>query len=252
MNALELGEKLDQYELFDVVSQNSSATIFRAWDTENSRMVALKVPRLPHDREVLLQERLLHEERITADLHHPAIMKVLGPFERSRGYLVMECIGGKLLSDLLRREGRLSTTTAVDLTVQIANALVYLHEHGIIHRNLRSDNVMILPENRVKLIDVSIALGAGMSDIPRTSTFHQRGAPDYYMAPEQVKGRRGDARTDIYSLGVILHEMLTGVVPFWDKNVYLAMEAKMQSSPPPPSLLLPEISPLLEEIILHA
>src|SRR5581483_1927131 len=193
MNQLELGQKLDQYELFDVFSRCDGVIIFRAWDKENSRLVALKVPQVLDERKSVLQ-RLLHEKEIGSHLDHPAIMKVRGPKENGRAYLVMEYVEGELLSDRLRREGRLSTAAAVDYAVQIANALVYLHEHNIIHRDLKSDNIMILPGDRVKLIDFSIALDGRPSNPNRTAPSRVMGTADYYMAPEQVKGRRGDAR----------------------------------------------------------
>lgn len=241
MSELRPGDRLDQCLLDDIIARSGMATIFRARDNESGHMVALKVPYLQYESDIVFHERFLREEQIGLRLRHPAIIQVFRPKEKSRVYLAMEYIEGELLSVRLHREGRLP----------IADALVYLHSQNVVHRDLKPENIMILPDGKLKLMDFGIALDTSLRKITWSGLSQTMGTPDY-MAPEQVKGRRGDAHTDIYSLGVILYDMLTGQVPFTGENVYAAMRAKVHEDPLPPRKLRPDLSPHLEEIILHA
>lgn len=251
MSELSAGQRLDQYELIDVIARSGMATVFRARDVENGRTVAVKVPYLEYEADLVFHERFKREEQIGQRLDHPAIIKVLRPREKSRVYLVMEYVEGELLSERLRRERRFPLEAAVAIARQIADALVYLHDHNVVHRDLKPANVMLQPDGRLKLIDFGIALDTTLRKMTWGRMSQMMGTPDY-MAPEQIKGLRGDARTDVYSLGAILYEMLTGEVPFTGNNVHAAMRAKLQEDPTPPRRLRSEISPQLEEIVLRA
>src|SRR5581483_228959 len=225
--------------------------VFRARDSENGQIVAIKVPYLEYEADLVFHDRFIREELIGQRLAHPAIIKVLRPRQKSRVYLAMEYVEGELLSERLRREPRFPIETAAAFAQQIADALVYLHEHNVVHRDLKPANIMIQPNNDLKLIDFGIALDTTLRKMTWGRLSQAMGTPDY-MAPEQIKGLRGDARTDIYSLGAILYEMLTGEVPFPGNNLHAAMRAKMQEDPTPPRRLRHEISPQLEEIVLRA
>ena len=251
MTELSPGQTIDQYEIVDVIARSGMATVFRARDLENGHIVALKVPYLEYEADLVFHERFMREEQIGQRLDHPAIIKVLRPKEKSRVYLAMEYVEGELLNERLQRERRFPVETAVALARQIADALVYLHEHNVVHRDLKPANIMIQPNGQLKLIDFGIALDTTLRKMTWGRLSQAMGTPDY-MAPEQIKGLRGDARTDIYSLGAILYEMLTGEVPFTGNNVHAAMRAKMQDDPTPPRRLRSEISPQLEETVLRA
>lgn len=251
MAELSPGQQLDQYELEEVMARSGMATIFRARDLNNGHRVVLKIPHLQFESDIVFHERFRREEKIGQRLDHPAIIKVFEPVQKSRMYIAMEYVEGELLSDRMRRDRPLPIATALDLGIQIADALVYLHAHDVVHRDLKPENIMILSDGKVKLMDFGIALDATQRKVTWAGLSQTMGTPDY-MAPEQIKGLRGDARTDIYSLGAMLYEMLTGEVPFPGDNVYAAMRAKTREDPTPPRRLRHEISPEVEEIILRA
>ncbi len=251
MRDLTPGDTLDQYRIEDVIARSGMATIFRARDLANGHPVALKVPHMSYASDLVFHERFKREEEIGQRLDHPAVIKVLRPREKSTLYLAMELVEGELLRERLRRERRLAVETAVELGIRIADALTYLHDHGVVHRDLKPENVMLTPDGGVKLMDFGIALDTTLRKMTWSGLSQTVGTPDY-MAPEQIKGKRGDARTDIYSLGVILYEMLTGQVPFGADNVYAAMRSKLQDDPVPPRRLRPEIPAAVEEVVLHA
>jgi serine/threonine protein kinase len=243
------GQMLDQYQVEDVIARSGMATILRARDTESGQPVVLKVPHLQFEADLVFHRRFQREEAIGLKLDHPGVIRLLRPKEKSRVYIAMELVEGELLRDRLRRECSLPIPAAVDIAIKIADVLVYLHEHHIIHRDLKPENVMLLPDGGVKLMDFGIAVDTTQGKMTWGSLSQSMGTPDY-MAPEQIKGHRGDARTDLYSLGCMLYEMLTGRVPFPSENIYAAMHAKTESMPPSPRGLRPEISPELEEIVL--
>lgn len=245
------GQTLDQYEILDVIARSGMATLFRARDVESGRMVALKVPYIQYEADLVFHQRFQREEEIGLKLDHPGVIKLYSPSQKSRVYLVMEFVEGELLRERVRREKLLPIATAVELGIQIADVLVYLHDHHIVHRDLKPENIMLLPNGGLKIIDFGIAVDLTQGKITWGGLSGSVGTPDY-MAPEQVKGHRGDHRIDIYSLGAILYEMLTGQVPFPADNAYAAMHAKLEARPTPPRKLRPEISPELEEIVLTA
>jgi serine/threonine-protein kinase len=251
MSELAPGQTLDQYRLGEVIARSGMATIFAARDTETDRTVALKVPHLQFEADLVFHKRFLREEEIGLRLHHPAVIRAFRPKEKSRVYIVLEYVSGELLRARLKRENRLPITEAVTIGIRLGDALSYLHDHGVVHRDLKPENIMLTLDGGVKLIDFGISLDTTLRKLTWSGLSRSVGTPDY-MAPEQIKGARGDARTDLYALGVILYEMLTGVVPFHEDSLYAAMRKKVETLPVPPRRLRPEIDPALEEVVLHA
>ncbi len=251
MNPIHPGDQLDHYRVENAVARSGMASIFRGTDLRDGRQVAIKVPHPEMESDAVFFERFRREEEIGARLDHPGVMKVFTDPDRSRVYMVMEWVDGRLLRQILNEQKNLPVERAVRIAVGICEALDYIHSHGVVHRDLKPENVMVNGNDRIKLIDFGIAANAGSRRITFTKLSETMGTPDY-ISPEQVKGKRGDARSDIYALGVMLYEMLTGKVPFTGPNAFIIMNDRLLNNPVPPREIDPEISPQLQEIVYRA
>jgi serine/threonine-protein kinase len=250
MRELVAGDRVDQYELTELLARSGMASIFKAVDRKSGATVALKVPHLQFEADVAFYQRFEREEKIGQKLNHPNIVRVLSPDSKSRMYLVMEFAEGRSLR-AVQGEGRMEPAKALELAAQVCSALVYLHSRGIVHRDLKPDNVLVTPEGTIKLIDFGIAMDEAARRLTWFGLTPPVGTPDY-MAPEQVRGKRGDVRTDVYALGTMLYEMITGELPYAHGNAHVTMRAKINQDPRPPSEVLSSIDPKVEEIIMHA
>ena len=210
------GHQLDHYLIEGVAARSGMASIFRAKDLRTGYPVAIKVPHPEMESDLLFFERFRREEEIGAKLDHPSVMKAFVDNDRSRTYMVMEWVEGRLLRQVLNQERKLPVERVVKLAVAICDALEYIHRNGVVHRDLKPENIMVGAEDRVKLIDFGIAAHVGSRRITFGRLSETMGTPDY-ISPEQINGKRGDARSDLYALGVMLYEMLTGKVPFRDR-----------------------------------
>jgi serine/threonine-protein kinase len=227
------------------------ASIYRGTDLNTGRPVAIKIPHPEMEADPVLFDRFRREEDIGKKLDHPGVMKVYGDNNRSQIYMVMEWVDGKLLRQILNAEKRLSTERVIKIVLGIAEALGYIHRHGVVHRDLKPENIMIGPDDQVKLIDFGIAGQEGSRRLTFAKLSQVMGTPEY-ISPEQVKGKRGDGRSDIYALGVMLYEMLTGKAPFQGPNPFAIMNDRLLNNPTPPREIDPSISPELQEIIYRA
>jgi serine/threonine-protein kinase len=251
MRDLVVGDELDQYRLTELLARSGMASIFKAIDGESGAAVALKVPYLQFESDVVFNERFLREEGIGMKLDHPAIVRFEKPAHKSRMYLVMEYIDGMSLRVRVQNKKRLPPDEALDIARQICEALVYMHEKGVVHRDLKPENVLLTGDGKVKILDFGIALDASARRLTWTGLSNTIGTPNY-VAPEQIGGRRGDARADVYALGTILYEMLTGELPFSVPNAHAMLHAKTRDDPDPIHRHLPGIDPSLEEIVMCA
>jgi serine/threonine-protein kinase len=247
---LEAGDTLDHYRLDATVARSGMAMLYKATDLRDGRQVAIKVPHAEMEADPILVERFRREQEIGQELDHPGVVKTFDGEERSRLYMVIEWVDGRLLRSILNQEPRLPIDRATNFALQICDALDTMHKHGVVHRDLKPENIMVDANDRIKLIDFGIA----MKEAARRITFVDMsalGTPDY-ISPEQVKGQRGDQRSDIYSLGVMFYEMLTGEPPFSGPNPLAVMNERVLHDPEPARKRRPEISPQLNEILKRA
>jgi len=245
------GDRLDHFVIDDVVATSGMATVFKAHDVETGLQVAIKVPHPEIESDPAMFDRFQREEDIGKKIDHPGVMKVFANPNRSQVYMVMEWIEGRLLRQILNEEKVLPIERAVRLAIRICNALDHIHANGVVHRDLKPENIMVDADDNIRLIDFGIAANAGSRRLTFANLSQNMGTPDY-ISPEQVRGKRGDARSDIYSLGVMLYEMLTGQVPFTGSNPFAVMNDRLLNPPEPPRSLQPAITPQLEEILYRA
>jgi len=256
MTTFEAGDTLDHYRIEATVARGGMSTLFKATDLSSGRLVAIKVPHAEMEADPVLIERFKREQEIGQELDHPGIVKTLGGEERSRVYMVIEWVEGRLLRSILNEECRnggcrMPIDRAVNITISICDALDYMHKHGVVHRDLKPENIMVDGQDRIKLIDFGIAMREDARRLTHVSLSPMLGTPDY-ISPEQVKGQRGDQHSDIYSLGVILYEMLTGQPPFSGPNPLAVMNERVLKDPQPARKLNAAISPQLQEILFRA
>lgn len=245
------GDTLDHYRMDSLVVRTALTEIFCGTDLGTGRKVAIKIPRLDAADDPSVHEHFLHEEKIGSKLHHPGVMRVLCDPERSRLYLVTEWVEGRPLRAILNEQGRLAPDRAVPIVRSVCDALYYVHSRGVVHRDLKPENILIGSENRITLIDFGIAVAKGAQRMALAKPSEAAGTPDY-ISPEEVRGIRGDARSDIYSLGVVLFEMLAGRTPFEGCNPLAIMNSRLIDDPPSLRELAPEVPVRLEEIVRRA
>jgi serine/threonine-protein kinase len=251
MTTVEAGDTLDHYRLDAVVGSGGMSTLYRATDLRTGRLVAVKIPHPEMEADPVLLERFRREEEIGQQLDHSGVVKTYDGEERSRRYMVIEWVEGRLLRAILNEKRKLPVERAVHFALEICDALDTMHKHGVVHRDLKPENVMVDAEDHIKLIDFGIAMKEDARRITHATFTPALGTPDY-ISPEQVKGQRGDQRSDIYSLGAMLYEMLTGQPPFTGSNPLAVMNERLLNDPAPARELNPEIPPALEEILFRA
>ncbi|HEY1647650.1 MAG TPA: serine/threonine-protein kinase [Terracidiphilus sp.] len=250
-DGLEAGTLVDFYRIDAPVARSGMASIFRATDTRDNRVVALKIPHPDMEADPILFDRFHREAGIGEKLNHPKIMRVFGGEKRSRIYMVMEWCDGRLLRKILDEQSPLPQERAIRIALGVLDALEYIHANGVVHRDLKPENIMVDENDNIKLIDFGIASDASARRLTYANFTATLGTPNY-ISPEQVKGKRGDGRTDIYSIGVILYEMLTGKLPFSGPTPMAAMNDRLLNHPVPPRVANPALSPQLQEVLYRA
>jgi eukaryotic-like serine/threonine-protein kinase len=251
MPSVQPGKQLDHYLIEELIARTDTASIYRGADVRSGRPVALKVPHPEIEGDLVFYNRFLREREICETLDHPAVVKGFADPKRSQVYIAMELAPGRLLRDILHQSGKLPAEQAVSIAVAICEALDYIHKQGVVHRDLKPENILVDADDRVKLVDFGIAGKAGARRLTFGKFSNVIGTPDY-ISPEQVKGKRGDQRADIYALGVLLYEMLTGEVPFPGKNPFVRMNSRLINVPTPPREIDSTVTPALQEIVHRA
>jgi serine/threonine protein kinase len=245
------GETVGEYTIVDSVGQGGFGHIFKARGPDG-KLVILKFPEVSLLGDPATYERFRREVAVGQRLDHSAIPRVIAMKESREGtFLVLEYVEGKTLRRYIWEKAPLPLDEALSIACQLAVTLDYLHAHGISHRDLKPENIIIGPDGRIHIIDFGSALLRGTRRVTWGLGGNVLGTPDY-MAPEQIQGKRGDARTDIYALGIILYELLTGTVPFHGDNALSVMNQHLTATPAPPRSLRAEIPPGVEAIVLKA
>ena len=250
LDSIEAGSQIDFYRIEEPVARSGMASIFRATDVRDNRIVALKIPHPDMEADPILFDRFQREAGIGEKLNHPKVMRVFGGEERSRIYMVMEWCEGRLLRQILA-EGRIPEDRAIRIAIAVLDALDYIHANGVVHRDLKPENIMVDADDNIKLIDFGIAGDSAARRLTYANFTATLGTPDY-ISPEQVKGKRGDGRSDIYAVGVILYEMLTGRHPFTGSSPLEVMNDRLLNHPMPPTIANASISPPLQEVLYRA
>lgn len=239
-----------RYELIELIGSGAAAHVYRARDLLLRREVAVKMLTEEAASDPAFVERFQREARAIASFNHPNIMTVYdwGTAD-DLDYMVMEYVRGGSLSDVLAERHRLGEHEALELAAEVARALAAAHERGIVHRDIKPDNILLSLDGRPKVADFGIAWAQGLSDLTITNTITGTVS---YISPEQARGTPVDGRSDLYSLGVVLYQMVTGQLPFRGSSMVDTALQHIQDDPVPPRQIRPDVSPQTERIILTA
>ena len=248
------GTQIDHYQVIRMLGHGGMSKVYLATDLQNQNTVVLKFLNDDLVGDIAIFERYRRESEIGSRLNHPHIQHMLNMNEkRSDEYLVVEYIEGKTLRHLLEEhEGKsLPVEEALRITDQICDALIYCHEEGVYHRDIKPENIMFTLDGNVKIIDFGIALLEGARRVTWRGLSGTVGTPDY-MSPEQLRGERGAAASDIYAVGMMLYEMLCGRTPFDGENVFAVMNQHVSHDPPSILHYNPDLSPALATVVMRA
>src|SRR5438270_6143920 len=248
------GTQVDHYEIIRMLGHGGMNRVYLARDVSNQQEVVLKFPNDDLIGNIAVFERYTREAEIGNRLHHPYVQHLLNTGEkRSQEYLVVEYIKGQNLRSVLEEHAPnpLPVAEAVRITLQICDAMVYCHEQGIFHRDLKPENIMMQEDGNIKIIDFGIALLEGARRVTWRGLSGTVGTPDY-MSPEQLKGERGMASSDVYAVGIVLYELLCDRTPFDGENVFAVMNQHVSQDPPSILDFNPQLSPELATVVMKA
>jgi eukaryotic-like serine/threonine-protein kinase len=241
----------DRYRLEASIGSGGMAQVFRGQDTTLDRQVAIKILAPQFARDPSFVERFRREAQAAARLNHPNIVNVYDTgVDGDTNYIVMEYVEGRTLAEYLARGGTLASRKAAEIAEKVAEALAAAHAQGVIHRDIKPANIMVTRDGRVKVMDFGIArLVAGPDTVEQTAAVLGTAA---YLSPEQAQGQTVDARSDLYSLGIVLYEMVTGKPPFTGDSAMAVAYKHVQETPLPPSSLNADVPPRLDAVVMRA
>jgi serine/threonine-protein kinase len=251
MTQLKPGDRFEHFRIEALAARTSMTTIYRATDLRTDRQVAIKIPHPELECDPVFYSRFQREAFIGRKLHHPNVVETMPAEDLDQLCIVMEWVEGKFLREILTKQGKLSAERAARIAISVCNALEYIHSQGVVHRDLKPENIMVREDDSIKLIDFGISGAQGVRRLTFSTFSNAMGTPDY-ISPEQIKKKRGDGRSDVYALGVILYEMLTAHTPFDGPNPIAVMNDRLVNDPTPPREINPEISVQMQEIIYRA
>jgi serine/threonine protein kinase len=248
------GSQIDHYQIVRQLGHGGMSRVYLASDTRDQQAVVLK---FPHDEligDISVYERYKREAEIGNRVKHPHVQHLLNPGEHhSEEYLVMEYIHGRTLREYMEENNNqpFSVPEALRIALQICDALAYCHEHGVFHRDIKPENIMVQDDGSIKIIDFGIALLEGARRVTWRGLTGMIGTPDY-MSPEQLKGERGAATSDIYAVGIMLYEMLCGRTPFDGENVFAVMNQHITLDPPSILNFNHDLSPEIATVVMKS
>src|SRR3954453_17326748 len=244
-----IGEKLGSFHIEALLGTGPMGVVYRATNEATGKSAAVKVISTEIAKQGKIYERFRREAEILQQFRHPNIVRflALGRFQGT-AYFAMEFVAGENLEQLLARRGALPWREVVDLGIQICEALHYAHEHGVVHRDLKPSNLMVSEHGQIKLTDFGIAKDLDATPLPATGRPPGTAA---YMAPEQIRGTpEVSHKTDLYALGVVLYQMLTGKPAFSGASAVVLMHCQLNQPPPRASTKVPEIPKALDDLIV--
>jgi serine/threonine-protein kinase len=246
---LQIGDQFDHFQIRGHIAQGGMSDIYRAYDLISGQDVVLKVPDRMTIGDPAQYERFQREMEVMRTLNHPAIQKGLGSGKyNSTPYLVTELVTGESMRELIRRSAPMPVDVAIALIRKIADGLAHCHDHDIIHRDMKPENILFTDDQQPKILDFGLALTKGAYRVTYANLSGTAGTPDY-MAPEQVEGKRGDKRTDLYALGIIFFELLSGRTPFSGDNNLAVMAQHLHGTIPRLDNERRDITPQLAAVV---
>jgi eukaryotic-like serine/threonine-protein kinase len=246
---LQIGDQFDRYQIQAHMAQGGMSDIYRAFDLVNRREVVIKVPDQSMLGDPAQYERFQRELEVMDTLDHPAILKGLGSGKYNRiPFLVTEFVDGKSLRQIIDNSAPMPVEQANDLIRKIADGMAYCHKNDVVHRDLKPENIFITDLNQPVIMDFGLALTKGAHRVTYSNLSATMGTPDY-MSPEQIDGKRGDQRTDIYALGIIFYEMLAGHPPFTGDSTMVVMSQHLNTLAPRLDKVNPSIPTSIAAIV---
>ncbi len=248
---LQIGDQFDHFQILGHIAQGGMSDVYKAYDLLSSKEVVLKIPDRMSIGDPAQFERFQRELEVMETLRHPAIQLGLGSGRyNSTPYLVTELVVGKSMRDFVQSAAPVPPDQAVQLIRKIADGIAHCHDHQIIHRDLKPENILITDEGQPIILDFGLALTKKSYRVTYANLSSTAGTPDY-MAPEQIEGQRGDQRTDLYAVGIMFFELLTGRVPFSGDNTMVVMSQHLHAVIPRLDRERPDISPQLAAVVMR-